>query len=36
MLRKSQKVQLNSRENRIGNQEQTFQRNRYHWVQDRE
>ena len=30
------KVQLNVRENSIGNQEQTFQRNTYHWVQDRE
>jgi len=34
MLLKSQKVQINVRENHIGNQVQTIQR--HHWVHDRE
>ena len=36
MLLKSQKVQINVRENLIGNQIQTTQRHIHHWVHDNE
>lgn len=36
MLLKSQKVQINVRENLIGNQIQTTRRHRNHWVHDNE